>query len=53
MGIAGLVAWTFIPSIRIFPHVIYFEWVICLITLFVVRLVDKEPFKKPVVQAEE
>ena len=53
VGIAGLVAWTFIPSIRIFPHVIYFEWVICLITLFVVRLVDKEPFKKPVVQAEE
>ncbi|MCH3950898.1 MAG: sodium:solute symporter family protein [Acidaminococcus sp.] len=47
VGILGLVAWTFIPSIRIFPHVIYFEWLICIITLLIVRLIDKEPIKQP------
>jgi SSS family solute:Na+ symporter len=47
VGILGLVAWTFIPSIRIFPHVIYFEWLICIITLLIVRAIDKEPIKKP------
>jgi SSS family solute:Na+ symporter len=47
VGILGLVAWTFIPSIRIFPHVIYFEWLICIITLLIVRAIDKEPIKQP------
>ena len=33
--------------VRILPHVIYFEWVICIITLLIVRLVDKTPIKMP------
>jgi SSS family solute:Na+ symporter len=50
VGILGLLAWTFLPSIRIFPHVIYFEWLICIITLLLVRLIDKEPIRQPEVR---
>ena len=46
-GIAGLVLWQLFPSIRILPHVIYFEWIICIITLLIVRLIDKTPIKMP------
>lgn len=47
VGIIGLFAWQLCPQIRILPHVIYFEWVICIITLLIVRLVDKTPIKMP------
>ncbi len=43
VGIVGLFAWQFCPAIRFLPHVIYFEWIICIITLIIVRLVDKTP----------
>ena len=47
VGIIGLLAWQLFPAIHFLPHVIYFEWLICLITLFVVRLVDKTPIVQP------
>lgn len=47
VGIIGLFAWQLCPQIRILPHVIYFEWIICIITLLIVRLVDKTPIKMP------
>lgn len=34
------------------PHVIYFEWLICIITLLIVRVVDKTPITLPTVKAE-
>ena len=47
VGIAGLILWQLCPAVRLFPHVIYFEWVICIVTLLIVRLVDKTPIKMP------
>lgn len=53
VGIIGLFAWQFCPAIHFLPHVIYFEWLICIITLFIVRLVDKTPIVPPEVKADE
>ena len=47
VGIIGLFAWQLLPSIHIFPHIIYFEWLICIITLLIVRLFDKTPIQNP------
>lgn len=47
VGIIGLFAWQLLPSIHIFPHVIYFEWLTCIITLLIVRLFDKTPIQNP------
>ncbi|SDF62949.1 sodium:solute symporter family protein [Sporomusa acidovorans] len=40
-GIATLVVWQVVPSFRLFAHPIYMEWVVCLLTFFIVALVDK------------
>lgn len=53
VGIVGLFAWQLCPAIRIFPHVIYFEWVICIITLLIVHLVDKTPIVLPTVKEDD
>lgn len=53
VGILGLFTWQLCPAIRVFPHVIYFEWIICIITLLIVRLVDKTPIKLPETKADE
>lgn len=47
VGIIGLFAWQLCPAIRVFPHVIYFEWIICIITLLLVRIIDKTPITLP------
>lgn len=52
VGIIGLVAWQLFPEVRVLPHVIYFEWLICIITLLVVRVVDKTPITLPTIKAE-
>lgn len=52
VGIVGLFAWQFFPEIHFLPHVIYCEWLICIITLLVVRLVDKTPIQPPQVKAQ-
>lgn len=41
IGIIVLLLWQFVPSVRVLPHVIYAEWIICLITFIVVAMVDK------------
>ena len=46
-GILGIFAWVLIPQTHFVPHVIYFEWVICAITFFIVRVIDKEPITSP------
>ncbi|MBR1511877.1 MAG: sodium:solute symporter family protein [Acidaminococcaceae bacterium] len=53
VGLLGLLAWQLFPSVRILPHPIYFEWVICTITLLVVRLIDKEPITPPALKKDE
>lgn len=47
VGIAGLILWQLFPAIRILPHVIYFEWIICTVTLLLVRVIDKTPITPP------
>ena len=50
VGIIGLFLWQLCPQIRFLPHVIYFEWLICLITFFLVWLIDKRPIRTPEVK---
>ncbi len=38
-GIIVLLLWQFVPSIRILPHVIYLEWIVCLVTFLGVAVV--------------
>lgn len=40
VGIVVLVLWQFVPAIRIFPHVIYLEWIACLTTFLLVPIFD-------------
>jgi len=47
IGILGLFLWQICPAIRFLPHVIYFEWVICIITLLLVRILDHTPIIPP------
>ena len=53
VGIVGLIVWQLVPSIRFLPHVIYFEWLICTITLLIVRAVDPEPIDITKLEAKE
>lgn len=39
-GIVGLILWQTIPSIRIFPHVIYMEWIVCIGTFLMGAVLD-------------
>lgn len=41
-GIVTLFVWQVFPSVQIFAHPIYMEWLVCLITFFVVALVDNQ-----------
>lgn len=47
VGIIGLIVWQIFPQTHILPHVIYFEWIICIISFFGVALFDKQAIKKP------
>ncbi len=40
VGVAGLALWQFVPAIRVFSHVIYFEWLICVATAILVYFID-------------
>lgn len=46
VGIILLILWQFFPSIRIFPHVIYLEWIGCVATFLLIPLLDSSPVKK-------
>lgn len=47
VGIIGLIVWQIFPQVHVLPHVIYFEWVICIISFLAVALFDKQAIKKP------
>lgn len=40
VGAVVLVLWQLVPAIRVFPHVVYLEWITCLITFLLVPLFD-------------
>lgn len=40
-GVIALFLWQLIPSFRIFPHVIFMEWVVCLGTFMLTSIFDK------------
>jgi SSS family solute:Na+ symporter len=42
-GIAVLILWQMIPAVRIFPHVIYLEWLACLGTFLLTYAFDRAP----------
>lgn len=45
MGIITLFLWQIVPAFRIFPHVIFMEWLVCIVTFLLVALLDKESLK--------
>ena len=47
VGLAGIVVWEFVPALHFLQHVIYFEWIICIITFLLVYVLDKKPIKVP------
>ena len=53
VGLVLLIAWQLVPAIRIFPHVIYLEWVACILTYVVTAIVAPEKKEIPVVCTEE
>lgn len=53
VGLVLLVAWQLVPAIRVFPHVIYLEWLACIITYVVTAIVAPEKKALPVVCPEE
>lgn len=45
-SIIVLVAWMFVPAVRVLPHVIYAEWIVCGLTFCGVSLVYKKAIAK-------
>jgi SSS family solute:Na+ symporter len=41
-GMVTLFVWQVFPAVQIFAHPIYMEWLVCLVTFFVVAIVDQE-----------
>jgi SSS family solute:Na+ symporter len=41
-GMVTLFIWQVFPAVQIFAHPIYMEWLVCLVTFFVVAIVDQE-----------
>lgn len=42
-GLVTLVVWQIVPAVRIFPHVIYLEWLVCASVFMLVYLLDSRP----------
>ena len=37
--------WQVVPAVRILPHVIYLEWVVCTAIFLLVYILDSKPIK--------
>lgn len=46
-GILTLVAWQFIPEVRVFAHPIYLEWLVCIVTFLAVSVIDPQRITAP------
>lgn len=53
VGLLGLVVWEFVPALHVLQHIIYFEWLICIVTFLLVAVIDKTPIKVPELVEEE
>ncbi len=53
VGLLGLVVWEFVPALHVLQHVIYFEWLICIVTFLTVAVIDKTSIKEPKFVEEE
>ena len=53
VGLLGLVVWEFVPALHVLQHVIYFEWLLCIIVFLIVAVLDKTPIKKPEMVEED
>jgi len=51
--LAGLAVWQFIPALHVLPHVIYFEWIICIGSFLLVPVFDSQPIKTPALERED
>ena len=45
-SLIGIPLYKYIPALKVFPHEIYFLWVLCLAVFFAVMVLDKEPIKQ-------
>lgn len=52
VGLIGIVVWEFVPALHVLNHVIYFEWLICIVTFLLVAVLDKNNIKQPEVKEE-
>ncbi len=41
VGMVALAVWQIVPAVRVFAHPIYMEWLVCLVTFFLVAVIDK------------
>lgn len=39
-AVITLIAWKYIPEVRIFPHVVFAEWIVCTVTYLAVYVLD-------------
>lgn len=53
VSLVGIVVWEFVPALHALQHVIYFEWIICIITFLVVAVIDKTSIKTPEMITED
>ncbi|MEG1159455.1 MAG: sodium:solute symporter family protein, partial [Acidaminococcaceae bacterium] len=53
VGLVGIVVWEVVPALHFLQHVIYFEWLICVVTFLLIPLFDQTPIKVPEMVEEE
>jgi len=46
-GLVVLILWQLVPAVRIFPHVIYLEWLACLSAFLLTYFLDRTPITMP------
>jgi SSS family solute:Na+ symporter len=52
-GLIAIVVWEFVPALHVLQHVIYFEWLVCIIVFLLVAVIDQRPIKTPELVEEE
>ena len=52
-GLIAIVVWQFVPALHVLQHVIYFEWLVCIIVFLLVAVIDQRPIKTPELIEEE
>ena len=45
-GIVTMLVWYYVPAVRVVPHLIYAEWIVCLVVFGIIYLIDSEKIKE-------